>query len=890
MKIPLRVILLLISFHLLDCDVLFAQQAPSFPPSTDFQSLQRKFNTWKSDTKPDQRRQWKSFKRWEWETQLHTDFSGNTQKTADYLSTLQRLAEEKQTNRQARSTGIWYPVGPYDLPQNLTGYMQNGMGRVNCMAFHPTDSNTWFVGVAQGGLWKTTDYGSSYVPLTDQLPITRISDIAIDPQQPDVIYISLCDFEYIGFGLFTNGRKRHTHYGLGVYKSTDGGQSWTQTGLNFQMTDGDGSLIRKILIDPSNTSTLLACGVSGLYRSVDGGTSWSHPLDSLFWDLVQDPSDPNIVYATGGWVRNSNTGYAAIYKSTDFGLTWSMLNAGIPTQGSVQRICLAIAPTQTDRIYALAVDSISGLYGIYRSDDAGTNWSRTGDTLNILSGGDGTSSGGQGTYDVCLLVDPSDPDKLYAGGVNLWMSADGGDTFDPASHWTTFYGPSVHADLHKLQHNPLDGKFYLSTDGGIYRTSEILSDNWNNLQNGTLLPTVWTDLSNGMNVTSFYRISSSKNVNGELLAGAQDNATFYYNGSSWSTIYGGDGMDNCMDTAASGAFFVSSQYGNFDQSFDGGVSYMNINPNVNGENAEWVAPITADPVNYQTYYCGFENVIQTTDNGASWNSISSFPFPGTYGSELSSIAVSAANSNVIYATRRVRHEYNQPGTIFRTANGGTSWSDITAGVPDSAYFTWIEADPSDAAKAYVSLAGLEPGLKVFMTANGGSSWTNISYNLPNFPVNCIRVLPGSNDLVIASDAGVWQLDAGTTQWNAVDLGLPNVIVSDIEFNVALNKIYVSTFGRGIWASDLSVISGVSEAGSTTVPVGILPNPNNGSFVIELENNGSAEIEILDVEGRVVHRARQHGKSMRISTDLKAGLYFLVVRQEGRLGVQRLIVE
>ncbi|MFM8432623.1 MAG: WD40/YVTN/BNR-like repeat-containing protein, partial [Bacteroidota bacterium] len=660
-----------------------AQQAPHFTPSSGFKEIQRKYSDWKSSVDINEKRNWKSFKRWEWETQMHCDFSGNPEKSDDYLKTLTWIAEEKKSRALTRSTGVWYPVGPYDLPQNLTGYMENGMGRVNCMAFHPTDSNIWYVGVAQGGLWKTTDHGITYMPLTDQLPITRISDITIDPQNPDVIYVSLCDFEYVGFGLFTNGRKRHTHYGLGVYKSTDGGQTWNSTGLNFQITDGDGSLIRNVIVHPVNSSTLLACGVSGLYRSVDGGTNWSRQLDSLFWDMVQDPSDPNTIYATGGWVRNSNTGHAAIYKSNDFGLSWTMLNTGIPPRGSVQRICLAIAPTQPDRIYALAVDSISGLYAIYRSDDAGATWAATANALNILSGGDGTGAGGQGTYDVCLLVDPNDADKLYAGGINLWMSDDAGDNFNPASHWTTFYGPSVHADLHKLQYNLLDDKFYLSTDGGIYCTTEIIPETWANLQNGILLPTDWTNLSNGMNVTSFYRLSSSKNPTGELLAGAQDNASFYFDGNLWSTVFGGDGMDNCMDTAVAGSFIVSSQFGNFDQTFDGGNSFANINPNVNGENGEWVSPIVSDPMDYQTYYCGFENVVQSTDNGATWNSISSFPQTGSYGSELSSISVSAADNNVIYATRRVRYEYNQLGAVFRTANGGITWSDVTAGIPDS---------------------------------------------------------------------------------------------------------------------------------------------------------------------------------------------------------------
>jgi hypothetical protein len=292
--------------------------------------------------------------------------------------------------------------------------MENGIGRINCVAFHPTTSNTIFVGTAQCGLWKTTNGGTSYTPLTDNLPITRISDISIDPSNNNTMYISLCDFEYIGKGLYLDGRKRHTHYGLGVYKTTDGGSSWSPTGLTFQLTNGDASLIRKIIVNPSNSNHVLACGVSGMYKSLNGGSTWTKKLDSLFWEMVQDPITPNIIYAATGWVQNSNMGHAAIYKSTDFGDTWTMLNTGIPLQGTVQRMRLAIAPTDNNFVYALCCDNTDGFYGIYQSTNAGTTWTYKPPILNILENGDGNSPGGQGPYDLALIVDKSDKNKIYA--------------------------------------------------------------------------------------------------------------------------------------------------------------------------------------------------------------------------------------------------------------------------------------------------------------------------------------------------------------------------------------------------------------------------------------------------------------------------------------------
>jgi hypothetical protein len=858
----------------------------------DFKSLQRGFAEWKKDRDLNTSKYWKYYKRWEQEMQLHTNAQGEPQIPMDYFEALQEKASNGISERNA-STGVWYPIGPFAVPNNLTGYMENGIGRVNCTAFHPSDSNTWFVGVAQGGLWKTANNGQSYTPLTDQLPITRISDIAIDPIQPDTMYISLCDFEYVGISLQFSGRKRHTHYGLGVYKSTDGGTSWIPTGLNFQIEDGDGSLIRKIIINPANTQTLLACGVGGMYRSIDGGTTWTNQLDSLFWDMIQDPINPQKIYAATGWVKNANVGSAGIYVSNDFGLTWTLLPTGIPPRGAVQRVKLAQSPSNPNRIYALTVDLTGGLYAIYRSDNGGSSWNQTSNTLNVLEYNDGTGTGGQGNYDLGFMVHPQNPNVVYAGGINLWASTDGANTFEPAAYWTTAYGPSIHADIHDLRVHPVTGQFYLSTDGGVQRTDSIIPVAWSALQNGSTFPTVWENLSNGMNATSFYRLSSTRNSAGHLLAGSQDNATVYFDGSTWHTVLGGDGMDNAMDTAINGSFVCSYQFGGFARSDDGGLTFNYWSSNVNGENAEWTTPIMHDDANYQTYYIGYENVVKSTDNGQNWNAISSFPSAGNYGSELSAISVSQADPDVLYAARRVRYEYAQSGKLFRSANGGSTWIDITAGLPDSLFYTYVESDPSDANTVYVSLAGLQTGTKVFKSTNAGLSWTNISHNLPNVPLNCVRVVPGTGDLMVAGDIGVFRLPPGDTVWTEAGSGLPNVIVSDIEFNPALNKMIISTFGRGIWATDLSAVTGFMPSENASAPLEFLltPNPNTGQFSLSGALSSNAKVEIRDIMGKVVHQTQfENLGSVQIKLNLNSGLYFAVIRDREKMGVQRFVVQ
>jgi photosystem II stability/assembly factor-like uncharacterized protein len=379
-----------------------------------------------------------------------------------------------------------------------------------------------------------------------------------------------------------------------------------------------------------------------------------------------------------------------------------------------------------------------------------------------------------------------------------------------------------------------------------------------------------------------------------LIGGAQDNASMYYDGGVWSTIFGGDGMDNCLLPTSPTDVVGSSQYGNFYYSNDNGMSGFNVTTNINSEQSEWVTPIVADYNNPGTMYVGHENIVQSTDGGMSWVPLATINTNTLTGenTEISALAVANSNSQVIYAARRVRYEYGLNGIVFKTTDGGNTFVNVTNNLPDSLYYTGIEINASDENTVYVSMAGFSAADKVYKTSDGGATWQNITYNLPNLPVNCIKQIPGTNNLIVATDIGVYTLAAGATTWVNNSFGLPNVIVSDIEFNAALNKTYVSTFGRGIWETTITgILTGVKNGQQNNYNYQLYPSINDGNFTLVFENDKQEKtIEIIDVMGRVVHTQKTTTDKLELKLSLSSGTYFVRTTSKQLLGVKKMIVE
>ena len=388
----------------------------------------------------------------------------------------------------------------------------------------------------------------------------------------------------------------------------------------------------------------------------------------------------------------------------------------------------------------------------------------------------------------------------------MWTSPDGGITWSGCSSWWTQSGTSLHADQHQFAYNPLDGKYYVCNDAGISRTDTILPGSWSDFWNVTNYewPTNWEYVSNNMQISSFYRLGLCKSYPEYLLAGAQDNSTFFKSQSTWQHVSGGDGMECIVHPTDTTVLYASSQYGNLSRSTNGGSSFNGIS--YSSEQGEWTTPYLLDPNSMNTLFAGYGNVVKRSFPGGGWSPISNFPIVPAYGypNLSSALAIATGNSDVICVAKRIYHQYNEPSRLYYTMNGGGSWADVTAGLPDSLYPTYVAIDDKDEQVVWVTYSGFVDSVKVFRTLDGGNSWQNMSLNLPNVPVNSVVIQPNTMESIVyvGTDLGVYFTSDTSTAWQLYSTDLPNVIVSELEIDTANNELYAATFGRGVWKTGI----------------------------------------------------------------------------------------
>lgn len=700
---------------------------------------------------------WKQFKRWEWFWEQRVDpITGNFPQF-DAIDMQFQYYNPPQELPSGLNTASWTSTGPVS---STGGYA--GVGRLNCIAFHPSDNNTFWVGAASGGIWKTTNGGTSWTVLNNGTGVLAVSDIIVpsDYSSSNTLYIA------------TGDKDHWDNRSIGVLKSTDGGVTWNVTGLSY--TASQGKMVYCLLIDPSNNQNLLAATSNGVYKTTNGGTTWNTQLTPLiFIDIEYKPGDFNTLYGS--------TTDGDIYISTNGGTSWTRtLDV---TNG--YRIELAVSPNQPDWIYAVVANSESGLFGIYKSTNSGVSFSMIfdGTTKNLLgwdsSGGD---VGGQGWYDLSLAVSNTQANTLLVGGVNTWRSTDGGLNWSIVNHWWGDGVPAVHADKHKLIFRA-NGDLFECNDGGIYFSTN----------NGTS----WADKTNGMVISQMYKLGASQTVNNEVITGLQDNGTKLISSSSWSDVKGGDGMECLIDYTDVNIQYGTYVNGQIDRTTNHWIGpETDISANISGDNVgAWVTPYIIDPITPATLYAGYSDVWKTTNRGNSWTKISTMNFSG----KIRAMAIAPSNSQVLYVS--------DPYTIWKTTNGGTNWTNISTGLPGS-WITYIAVKNDDPNTIWVTLSTYS-GSSVYQSIDGGSTWTNISAGLPSVPVNCIiqnKLITSQVDLYVGTDNGVYY-KKGSLNWVAFNTGLPNVMVTelDIYYNNSTpvnSKLHAASYGRGLWATPI----------------------------------------------------------------------------------------
>jgi len=720
---------------------------------------------------------WKQFKRWEFSMEglINPENGHFPKKTAQQV--LSEFKKDNIINKNYKSSD-WSVLGP-----NSSGGGYAGIGRVSCIAFHPSDNNTYWIGVGAGGLWKTTDNGSSWTCLTDNNAVLAVSDIVIpsDYVTSNTIYIA------------TGDKDAWDNNSVGVLKTTDGGTTWNTTGLTYSIADGD--MVTRLIIDPNNNQSIIAATTNGIYKTTNGGSTWDTMLSSIsFIDMESKPGDFSTIYAS------TKNGY--IYVSTDDGSSW------VSSTDYGNRIELAVTPANSAIVYAIVVADDRGLEEILKSTNSGTSFSTVYNGDNLMGWhSDASDAGGQGSYDLSLAVSPTNADEVIMGGVISHKSIDGGVSWNCANCWTssstynTGGHPVVHADKHQLKYRS-NGDLFECNDGGIY-----FSDN-----NGTS----FTDKSNGLIISQMYKLGVSQIVSSEVITGLQDNGTKLVSGGTWYDVKGGDGMECLIDYTDVNIQYGTYVRGQITRTTDRWVSdYTDIEPDAAGDGA-WVTPYIIDPIDHNTLYAGYADVYKTTNKGDSWNKISTM----NSSDKLRSMAISSDASTLYVA------DYRQ---IWKTTNGGTSWTDITGTLPVStSYIRYISVKDDNPNTLWVSTSSYNtPG--VYESVDGGATWTNISSGLPTIPVWTVIQNKQSSEevhLYAGTEVGIY-LKKGTDDWVEYNAKLPNVRIGELEIYYASNsadsKLRAATYGRGLWETPLAEINMNTASVTTSTPSEITIN-------------------------------------------------------------------
>ncbi|MBL7789576.1 MAG: T9SS type A sorting domain-containing protein [Chitinophagales bacterium] len=748
-----------------------------FDRNINFYKTKRAFDLYFSNKPKEKGTGFKQFERWAENAKREINEDGSF-RPADFL--LKELANYKTNALTPRSGNPkWTSLGPFNNPAPAS--MQRGVGRVNVIAFHPNDPSIIYCGAPAGGFWYTKDKAQSWTKSnTDDLPRFGVSAIAVIPEGNSTPII------LVG----TGDRDANDAPGYGVYVSLDGGINFTpsNTGMGNQV-------VNRLLVNAQDNNVIIAATDNGIFKSYDKGQSWTRTSQILdFKDVVYHPEDTNFVYAAA----NGN-----FYRSINGGNTWTQISAGF-SSASKRRMAIAVTKAKPDIVYVIAVNSNRGMEGLYKSSNKGANFTLqlNGTTFNPLSfaqNGSGTS--GQGEYDLAIESSPNDSNVLYVGGINVFRSVDGGKTFRCKAFWSfSATIPWVHADIHYLGRNPINGELWIGSDGGIdYSADEKLPTSGTN---DPFFPVI-NNRNSGLAISQFYNLGVSQASLTKFITGAQDNGTSAgTNKSDWTAELGGDGMQCEISNFNTDIMFGCIQYGDMNRSTNSGGAWNNIVSSINERPGPWVTPYHLHPRVDNILVAIYRNV-WISRNATGTGNPSFTRITTTAAAEGSALRFSNVNNNYVFCGWKdgvLRYSTNilASNPTFTGMNSPSVSGEITD----------IETSYYDVNTLYVA-----KGNRIFRSRDLGATWTNISGNLPNIAINCIALDKNASEgLYVGTEAGVYFKDSTMTNWIMYSDGLSlNAPVRDMEIVYdtdcsANSKIFAATYGRGLWLNIVQVTS------------------------------------------------------------------------------------
>ncbi|MFL6199314.1 MAG: VPS10 domain-containing protein [Thermoanaerobaculia bacterium] len=683
-------------------------------------------------------------------------------------------------------------------------------GRVIDIAVDPKKPSTWYIAVASGGVWKTTNGGASFNPIFEGQPSYSIGCITIDPNNPLVIWV----------GSGENNSQRSVAYGDGVYKSLDGGKTWTNMGLKSSEHIG------KIVVDPRDSDTVYvaaqgplwnAGGDRGLYKTTDGGKTWKAVLtiseNTGVTDVAMDPRDSDVLYAASYqrrrhvWTLINGGPEAAVYKSMDGGANWKKIEAGLPKEEK-GRIGLAIAPSAPDTVYAI-VEAARGAGGFFRSRDGGANWERRGKYF-----------AGSAQYYQEIFVDPYDADRVYSMDVFVQLTEDGGKT------WRNLGERFKHVDNHAIWIDPANTDHLLvGCDGGLYESYDRGA--------------TWMFKAN-LPVTQFYRVSLDNDMPFyNVYGGTQDN--FSLGGPSrtitnhgiinadWFITNGGDGFETVVDPTDPNIIYAEAQHAGivrFDRKSGESVDIQpQPGPGEDPLRYNWDSPLMISPHSHTRLYLAAQRLFRSDDRGNSWRAVSpdltrridrnKLKVMGKVWN-IDAVAKSASTSfygNIVSLSESPKKEDllyigTDDGLIQVTDDAGANWRKIEKfpGIPENTYVSDLEASGFDDSTVYASfdnhkLGDFKP--YVLKSTDRGKSWTSIAGDLPaKGTVYALAEDFVDRDLLFAgTEFGIFFTVDGGKKWIPLSGGMPTIAIRDIALHQRENDLVLATFGRGFYILD-----------------------------------------------------------------------------------------